>query len=730
MYGYDEALASPFDFALGSYVSEMDDEELSEVDEEEEVETEGEGFGDLVRGGMASAAVLVALAGGERDESALTNKVFFARHPELGGRPIRPDERALAAEWTQIRDRLVRPLLARGSALPGATSPPGSVRQRLRTQQVRDAWAADAGRKDRMVVIGVFQTKTEVNRLIADAVRALARALESTGYAARRVGGYYDRTIHGTTRRSLHAYGLAVDIDAAHNPHRRGQPGPARFSPPGADQAARRADVAAGRADTSFTPEQIAAVHAIRTADGHRVFYWAGGWRTSPDAMHFQIDVTPEELARGLAESGATREAYDEAGFDEAGYDQLDEAFEPFDAIRAVFRRPTVGFEFDVHYGILEPLLPAGFTPPGPDVAVSTHTAAADGFTVKLDGPRLEINTKPFEVDDAGKVELRATSQRIGVFAKDLADACQHATPSPVPIPDTTGSARPFHHPAIAGFPIAKLPVGGRFTNCSVWASPQATLTVPLSKVGTLVERIKSSEGKGVGVALTGDDSRRMGLRSEALYRALRAVRAARRAAPFSADVEGLLILLASYVWAGELPYRFPAPDAKARPGEDYEQFGKAYLPINVKTPFNQVFGTLLSAADQQVFRTRFAAGAAREHLFRLVRPTATVADGGRTFLPPGRKIGGVETVHEMQKSGLGLGRAPTWDDLVDHTIGGGHGPRANDLMVTHSTPLDVSRTRPRVALELRRIGFAAVDRSRWDGFLQRVFALTEELNR
>lgn len=45
------------------------------------------------------------------DEAKLVNFVFHARHPELGGRRIRKGERALAQEWRQIRDVLVRPLL-------------------------------------------------------------------------------------------------------------------------------------------------------------------------------------------------------------------------------------------------------------------------------------------------------------------------------------------------------------------------------------------------------------------------------------------------------------------------------------------------------------------------------------------------------------------------------------------------------------------------------------------
>jgi hypothetical protein len=56
--------------------------------------------------------VSMAVAQGQRDENALTNLIFFSRHPELGGRRLRPEETGLMREWTAIRDSVVRPVLA------------------------------------------------------------------------------------------------------------------------------------------------------------------------------------------------------------------------------------------------------------------------------------------------------------------------------------------------------------------------------------------------------------------------------------------------------------------------------------------------------------------------------------------------------------------------------------------------------------------------------------------
>jgi hypothetical protein len=658
--------------------------------------------------------------------------VFFARHPERAGRRIGRDETGLAQEWLAIRDRLVRPLLAqRAAARPGATAggpTAGGAQggQRLRTQALRDAWAAYARRGDLMVGVDVLGRRPQVNPLVVEAVQALGRQLAAAGYLADRVGGFSDRSIAGTSRLSLHAYGIAVDIDARHNPHRRGRPGPARWSS-AATQAERRADVAAGRADTSFTPEQVAAARSVRTVDGFPVFWWAGAWTTSPDAMHFQIDVTPAELARGLAPSStAAQESEDEAEealeVDEEAWEDAQELFGPVDFIKSMFREPTVGFEFDVHYGPI-PALPDSRLG---DI-LSTHTHTTDGFVVKLDGPRLEINTRPFTSSSAGRAELQATAKRIATFAGELATACRGATPVDLP---GFAKARPFHHPEVS-VPIGKLPVNGRFTDCSVWAAPQATLTVRLARVGTLVERIKASEGKGPGVALTGGSSARMGVRSEALYRALKEVRRARRAAPFSDELEGFLILLASYLWTGELRYNYPPPNGRANGAvHDYEQVGKAFLPINVKNPFHQVFTTLLSGADQAVFRSRFADGAARVNLFRLARPNgASLADGARHFLPPGRTVSGVaDVVHDFQKNAFGV--IPSWDDLVEHTLDPSHRGWGDRLWITHSKKKDINDTRPRVLLELRRAGFTAVGSSAWQPFMLRVHALTADLNR
>jgi hypothetical protein len=248
----------------------------------------------------ASERELVALAieAGKRDVNDLTNMVFFARYPERTGRRIGPGQRELARAWLAIRDGIVRPALA-------AVSPAVRITHgRRSTQWLRNAWSEYECAEHRMVPLRMFRWTTPVNPLTIEAFAALERALRSTGYRPMRsVWNYNCRPIAGSGGRSLHGYGLAVDVDPPCNPHRVGQPGPARFSP-AATQEERCRDVYAGRADTSFTPAQVAAVETIRTVDGLQVFAWGGRWSRSPDSMHFQINVSPRELRRGIARPG------------------------------------------------------------------------------------------------------------------------------------------------------------------------------------------------------------------------------------------------------------------------------------------------------------------------------------------------------------------------------------------------------------------------------------------
>lgn len=91
------------------------------------------GFSPAVRAALArrdeAGAIRLAASAGFRDENTLTDLVFYNRHPERQGAPIRGNEaafRTLAAEWVSIRDGLVRASPRRPAAAPPAPSSPSA----------------------------------------------------------------------------------------------------------------------------------------------------------------------------------------------------------------------------------------------------------------------------------------------------------------------------------------------------------------------------------------------------------------------------------------------------------------------------------------------------------------------------------------------------------------------------------------------------------------------------
>lgn len=232
----------------------------------------------------SSTAAAPAIESGEFQDEALEEYEAFEDYEASGE----------LAEWQELAGSLE---LTQSEVL--------EAEDILTTAQLREAWAEFLCADRKMVTIPLLSNRTPVNPAAVGAFDALAEALTRTGYQARSAWVYNCRNIAQAPtgqppRASLHAYGLAVDIDPEWNPHRHNVSGPVIFSAE-SSQTDRQREVAAGIAGTVFTPQQIAAVEAIRTVDGLRVFGWGGRWRSSHDAMHFEIRLTPAELARGLA---------------------------------------------------------------------------------------------------------------------------------------------------------------------------------------------------------------------------------------------------------------------------------------------------------------------------------------------------------------------------------------------------------------------------------------------
>jgi len=172
----------------------------------------------------------------------------------------------------------------------------------LSTSQLRKAWARYECREGDMVEIPFGPDRIRVAPPTVEAWKALAAVLLGHGYDIRTsdTDSYNCRTITGGTGKSLHSYGIALDINWTTNPFKTTKPKRKPLFSDKPTQAARAEDVKRARADTDMTPQMIADALAIRTRAGKPVFEWGGNWNSVKDAMHFEIDLTPEDLDSGI----------------------------------------------------------------------------------------------------------------------------------------------------------------------------------------------------------------------------------------------------------------------------------------------------------------------------------------------------------------------------------------------------------------------------------------------
>ena len=122
-----------------------------------------------------------------------------------------------------------------------------------------------------------------VDVLVVDALKALNAVLIDWDYRTRRAdtGAYNCRQITGGTNYSLHAYGIAVDLNWSTNPY--------------------------GRTLVTDMPfGMIEAIEGIRTASGVQVWRWGGRYSNNKDAMHFEVVASPAELVRGIRSTTTT----------------------------------------------------------------------------------------------------------------------------------------------------------------------------------------------------------------------------------------------------------------------------------------------------------------------------------------------------------------------------------------------------------------------------------------
>jgi murein DD-endopeptidase MepM/ murein hydrolase activator NlpD len=78
-------------------------------------------LGEYATSAQLYAAVSSAFLGGNTDENKLTDMIFFARHPERNGEKLKTYEKALIQEWLNLRNNVVRPIIAKMKEVKGST---------------------------------------------------------------------------------------------------------------------------------------------------------------------------------------------------------------------------------------------------------------------------------------------------------------------------------------------------------------------------------------------------------------------------------------------------------------------------------------------------------------------------------------------------------------------------------------------------------------------------------
>jgi hypothetical protein len=142
-------------------------------------------------------------AKGNRNETDLTNKIFFSRHPERRNKPIQRAERGLAAEWVSIRDRIVRPALAARAVTSSSDRwiLPDAVRIVGDQQHVAYDPAPE------------WATGTNCSRQFTAGADELGRYILAQHPGVTHIGGYACRqNTANAAETSVHGTGRAIDV--------------------------------------------------------------------------------------------------------------------------------------------------------------------------------------------------------------------------------------------------------------------------------------------------------------------------------------------------------------------------------------------------------------------------------------------------------------------------------------------------------------------------------------
>ncbi len=206
------------------------------------------------RPSLASEAQLIqeAIRRGVRDANRLTDLVFHPRHPERRGQPLRANEQDLVREWTDIRERLVRPALARVSPVGPAPAPPAAG---LDPRRELDRVHPELARRINLMAQALARRGIQIR--VTSGLRTFAEQDVLYEQGRTRPGNIVTKARAG---QSNHNYGLAVDVVPLVN----------------------------GRPNWNAPGEVWQAIGEEGRGAG---LSWGGDWRGFVDLPHFELPV-------------------------------------------------------------------------------------------------------------------------------------------------------------------------------------------------------------------------------------------------------------------------------------------------------------------------------------------------------------------------------------------------------------------------------------------------------
>ena len=157
-----------------------------------------------------------------------------------------------------------------GSSGVQPQTPAGSTNHEQQDQKGQQQYTIKDGRAQLKTQSGVAY---EVDAKFAKNFEGFVRDLEATGYRIKTISSYREgATVKGSGKPSFHSRGMAIDINAATNPHTF--PGDPNY----------------GKRDLPDNVGQLAAKHGLG---------WGGNWRSSKDTMHFSAGASEGATVSG-----------------------------------------------------------------------------------------------------------------------------------------------------------------------------------------------------------------------------------------------------------------------------------------------------------------------------------------------------------------------------------------------------------------------------------------------